>query len=176
MGVSGFARAWLTWEDCGERRSALHELLKRGLHIVEGVEAIHAFSATAEFAGSLRPTQKQDGEDSSFAAIEVKNFLQTVLVFLDSTVCAAGRSGESIFLETGKCFADRILVEAHDGLAIRLLIAGIHQSVQGKRIVLGRGDVFLDESTEHTGLCRIQKDVHGLARMIVTGRAEDAKR
>lgn len=54
VGIAGFTRPWLPRKDRSERRIALHEFLKRGLHVVERVEAIHAFGTAAEFAGSLR--------------------------------------------------------------------------------------------------------------------------
>jgi len=40
--------------------------------------------------------------------------------------------------------ADGRFVEIHGGIAIRFLIAGVDESVQGKWIVFGSGDLFFD--------------------------------
>ena len=77
----------------------------------------------------MRATEQKDSQDSSFAAIEVKDFLQAVFVFLDATIGTAGRSSKAIFLKARERVADRVLVERHHGLAVRFLIAGIDESV-----------------------------------------------
>jgi hypothetical protein len=59
---------------------------------------IHAVGAGAEFAGSLRAAEKQHAENGDLAAVEVKNFLKTMLVFGDAAVGSAGGAGETFLL------------------------------------------------------------------------------
>ncbi len=149
MHVAGFFGAGLAREYGGERGLALAEAVEGGDDVVEGFEAVHAFGAAAEFAGSLRTAEKQHAEDGDLAAVEVENFLQAMFVFSDAAIGAAGGARETFFLQGGECIADGISVERHYGVAIIFLIAGIHEGVEGQRIVIGRGDVFFDERAEN---------------------------
>ena len=96
--VAGFFGAGLAWEYGRKRWLPLAEAVEGGDDIIEGFKAVHAFGAAAEFAGSLRTAKKQHAEDGNLAAVEVENFLQTMLVFSDAAVGATGGSGESFFL------------------------------------------------------------------------------
>jgi hypothetical protein len=58
--------------------------------------------------------------------------------------------------------ADGGFVEIHDRIAIRFLVAGIDERVQGERIVFGSGDFFFDEGAEDAAFDFVQKDVHGV--------------
>jgi hypothetical protein len=51
-------------------------------------------------------------------------------------------------------------VKVRHRLAIVLLVAGIDQRIQGKRVVIRRGDVFFDERAQHTGFSGIQDNIH----------------
>jgi hypothetical protein len=57
--------------------------------------------------------------------------------------------------------ADSGFVEIHDRIAIRFLVAGVYEGVQGERVVLGCGDFFLDESAEDAAVDVVEEDVHG---------------
>ncbi len=58
--------------------------------------------------------------------------------------------------------ADGGFIEVHDGIAVRFLIAGVDERVQGERIVFGSGDLFFDEGTQDPAFDFVQKNVHGL--------------
>ena len=57
MHVARFFSAGLAREHGNERRLALAEAVERRDNVVESLEAIHAFGAAAEFAGSLRAAE-----------------------------------------------------------------------------------------------------------------------
>ena len=58
--------------------------------------------------------------------------------------------------------ADGRFVEIHDRIAVRFLIAGVDESVQGKWIVFGSGDLFFDERAQDPAFDFVQEDVHGV--------------
>ena len=149
MHVTGFFGSGLAREDCGERRLALAKAVERGDDVVEGFEAIHALGAAAKFAGSLRAAKQEDAENGDLAAIEVENFLKAMLVFGDAAIGAAGGSGEAFLLKGRERIAYGIVIESHDRLTVIFLVAGIHQSVQRQGIVIGSGDVFLDQRAKN---------------------------
>src|ERR1700678_1820719 len=102
MHVTRFLRAGLAWEHGCERWLAQAKAVEGGDDIVEGFEAVHAFGAAAEFPRGLRAAQQEHAEDGDLAAVEVKDFLQAVLVLGNAAIGAAGGSGETFFLERGK--------------------------------------------------------------------------
>jgi hypothetical protein len=58
--------------------------------------------------------------------------------------------------------ADGAFVEIHDGIAVRFLVAGVDEGIQGERIVFGSGDLFFDERAQDPAFDFVQKDVHGV--------------
>ena len=124
MHVAGFFCAGLARQDRGEWRLALAEAIECGDDVVEGFEAVHAFGAAAEFAGSLRPAEEKHAEDSDFAAIEVENFLQAMFVLGDPAVGAAGGPARRFSCSVARAH-DGVFVESHHGIAIVFLIAGV---------------------------------------------------
>jgi len=147
--IARFLSAGLARQDRGERRLAPAEAVECRDDIVEGFEAEHAFGAGAEFAGSLWAAEEKHAQDSDLAAVEIENFLQTMFVLSDAAVGAAGRTGETFFLQRGKCVTHGVFLEGHYRVAIVFLVARVYQSVERERIVVGRGDVFFDERAEN---------------------------
>ena len=138
-------------ENACQRRLALGEAVEGGDDVFERFEVIHAVGAAAEFAGSLRSAEKKDADDGDFAAVEVEDLLQAVFEFGDAAVGSAGRAGHAFFLQRGERVADGGFVEGHHRVAIIFLVAGVDQSVERERVVVGSGDVFFDEGAEDAG-------------------------
>ena len=151
MHVAGFLGAGLAWKDRRQGRFALGQAVERGDDVIEGFEVVHAVGAAAEFAGSLRSAEQEDADDGDFAAVEVEDFLQAVLVFGDAAVGAAGGAGQALFLQRGEGVANSGFVEGHHRVAIVFLVAGVDQGVERERVVVGRGDVFFDQGAEDAG-------------------------
>jgi len=152
----------LTRKNFDERRLALHQVLQAGLDGAQVVERMHAFGAGAEFAGSLRAAQEQNAEDGDFVAIEIESFLEAVFVLGDAAVRGADGADQGLSIERMQGLADGGFVESHDRIAVRLLVAGVEESVQGKWVVFGRGDFFFDERAEDPTFDFAEKDVHGV--------------
>jgi hypothetical protein len=121
---------------------------------------MHALRARAEFARRLRTAQKQDTENGDFVAIEVEGFLKAVFVLGDAAVRGADGADEGLAVQRMPRLPDRSLVEIHFGLAVRFLVAGVDEGVQGERVVFGSGDLFFDEGTQDAAFYFVQKDVH----------------
>ena len=130
MQVARFLSAGLARQDGGEWRLALAEAIERRDDIVQGFEAVHAFGAGAQFAGGLRAAEEKHAQDSDLAAVEIENFLQTMFVLSDAAVSAAGRTGETFFLQRSQRVTHRVFLESHDGVAIVFLVARVYQSVE----------------------------------------------
>lgn len=58
--------------------------------------------------------------------------------------------------------ADGGLVESHDGFAVRFLVAGVKEGVEGKRVIFGSGDLLFDEAAEDAAFDFIEENVHDL--------------
>src|SRR5579871_1789753 len=110
---------------------------------------MHALGAAAEFSRRLRTAQQEHAEQRGLGAPEVENFLQAMLILGDAAVGAAGRARQAFIVQILERLANFRLAQLQDGIAIVLLSAGVHQRVQRKRVVVGRGDVFLDQGTQH---------------------------
>jgi hypothetical protein len=151
VGEAGLFGAWLAREDFDQRFGfAGDETLEDGLDVAKLVEFIHALGAGAEFAGGLRAAQEKDADYGDFAAGEVEDFLDAVLVLGNAGVSADG-AGEALGFEAVEGLADFGFVERGDRVAVVLLIAGVDQGVEGERVVLGGGDFFFDEGAEDAG-------------------------
>ena len=141
--VTGFLGAGLAGKNGDEGRVALHQQAKGGVHRLEILKGVHAVGARAQFAGSLRPTKEQDAQQRDFVTVEVKRFIEAVLEFGDTAIRIGG-AHEELIGEGAQRLADGILVKRHNGIAIRLLIAGVQESIKGERIVFRRGDFFFN--------------------------------
>jgi len=160
--VAGFFRAGLTRKDCSEGRFALSKAVEGGSDIVGRLEMVHAISAAAKFPGRLWAAQQEHAHDRTFPAVQVKDLGQAVLVLGDAAVSAAGGTGETLFLQCRKGLADHAFVEGHDWIAIVLLVAGVDQGIQGKRIVVRGGDVFFDQRAEDARFDFSEDESHGV--------------
>ena len=120
----------LARQDRGERRLALAEAVERRDDVVESFEAVHAFGAGAQFAGSLRAAEEKHAQDSDLASVEIENFLQTMFILSDAAVGAAGRTGETFFLQRSQRVTHRVVLESHYRVAIVFLVARVYQSVE----------------------------------------------
>jgi hypothetical protein len=63
---------------------------------------------------------------------------------------------ESEVLEGVQGLANLIFSEIEDWIAAGALVARIDEGVEGKRIVLGRGDLLFDEGAENAKLVRVE--------------------
>ena len=160
MHIAIFLRAWLAGQYAHQRSLALRQPVERRDDVFERVEVIHPLRATAEFAGSLRTAEQQHTHDGDFAAVEVEDLLQAVLVFRDAAVGAARGAGHALLLQGHQRFADSAFVQRHHRVAVVLLVAGVDQSIERQRVVIGRGDVFFDQGAQDAGF-DFSKNVHG---------------
>src|SRR5579885_624547 len=99
MHVARFFCAGLARQDGGQWWFAMRQTVERCDDVVERVEVVHAIGTTPEFSRCLWPAQKKDANDGNFPPVEVKYFLQPVLVFCNPAVGSAGRTGQSFFLK-----------------------------------------------------------------------------
>jgi hypothetical protein len=162
MGIAGFLGAALPGKNFDERGLARHQVLQAGLYSAQVVERVHAFGAAAKFAGRLGTTEQQDTEDGDFVAIEIEGFLEAVFVLRNAAVRGADVASEGLLVERMQGLTNGGFVEIHGRIAVRFLVAGVDEGVQGERVVLGCGDLFFDQGAEDPAFDFIQKDVHGL--------------
>ncbi len=120
------------------------------------VEAVHALGAPAQLGGGLRPAQQQQAEHSDLVTAQVQHVAHAVLKLGDARI----RDGadEAHLAELEERGAHIGLDELHDGLAARLLVAGVQCGVEGERIVLRRVDLFFNQAAEHAGFDGVQLD------------------
>jgi hypothetical protein len=123
-------------------------------------EVAEALGAIAQFAGSLRATKEQFAKDGGFAAGEVEDLLQMVLVFGHAAIGAARWASELLVFETAERVTDLILLEMHHRLTAILLVAGVDKRVKRKRVVLRCGGFLFDERTQNAGFYGSAEDGH----------------
>jgi hypothetical protein len=61
-----------------------------------------------------------------------------------------------------EALADDGFVEIHERIAVRFLVAGIDECVQGKRVVFGGSGLLFDEGAQDATLDFVEEDVHGV--------------
>jgi hypothetical protein len=164
--IAGFLRPRLPCQQLHKRRLSIHQEVEGGVDGVQVVEGIQALGASSQFAGSLRAAEEQNADQGDFVAMEIEDVSEAMLEFGDATI-GRGRTGEALVGKRMECAADCLLVEIHHRLAIGFLVRGVLKSVQGQRIVIGRGDFFFDEATEDAGFDGRKVEVH--ANMIHDG-------
>jgi hypothetical protein len=160
MDETCFLGAGLARKNFGERRVASHEEIERGVDGVEIVELVQALGAGAEFAGRLRAAEKEHAEQGDFVAMEIVGVLEAMLELGDATV-GGGGARKAVLIQRMEGLANGIFVEGCDGVAVRFLVAGVEESVEGERVVLRSGDLFFDEGAEDARFRGCQMDVHG---------------
>src|SRR5690348_2012478 len=67
-----------------QRRLPLAQAIQCGDYVIQRLEAVHAVGAAAQFAWSLRSTQKKHTHDRDLATVEVEDLLQAMLVLGDA--------------------------------------------------------------------------------------------
>src|SRR5262252_9462223 len=151
MHVAAFFGPGLTRKHSDQGRLTMSEAIDGGHDIFQGFEVIHAVGAAAELAWSLRTAQEQNADDCNFPAVEVEDFLKTMLVLRDAAVGTAGGPGHALFLERTESIPNSVFVQRQNRFTIVLLITCVDQRVKRKRVVVGCGDVFLDQRAEDAG-------------------------
>lgn len=127
-----------------------------GGEVIEGEEAV---GAGAEFAWSLRAAEEEEAEQGGLIAAEVEDGAGTVLVLGDACVVHGGDERESFeHVEGG---ADVAFGEVEDGIAAGALVAGVDEGVEREGVLLGRGDLLLDEGAEDAEADGIERIAEG---------------
>lgn len=137
----------------------MHEALQGALHVVEAIKSVHSLGTSTEFSRCLRAAQQEHTQDRNFRTREVEDLLQTVLVLGHAAFSAASRSGQAPVLQRTEGAADCVFVERHNRLTIVLLIARVHQRIQGEGIVVRGGDVLLYQRTQDADFDMVKQQV-----------------
>src|SRR5579884_770316 len=75
-----------------------------------------------------------------------------MLILSDSAIGATRRPSHAPFLKRAERVPNGGFVQSHHRIAIVFLIAGVNQGIEGQRVIVGRGDVFLDQRSEDASL------------------------
>lgn len=160
MRVASFLSAGLARKDSHERRFAFCEALESGLNAFEILECVHAGSASSKFAGCLRPPQEQFANDSDFRPVKIERVLKPMFEFGDAAVACANRAHQRLRFQMIQSSSDFVFFEMQNGIAIRLLVAGVGECIQRERIVFRRGDFFFDERSEYASFGGSESNLH----------------
>jgi len=95
-------------------------------------------------------------------AIKVESLLEAVFVLGDTAVRSADGADQGLAVERMQGLPDSGFVEIHDRIAIRLLIAGVDQGVQGEWVVFSSSDFLFDEGAQDAAFDFVQEDAHGV--------------
>jgi hypothetical protein len=130
LSVTDFARTGLAGKRGHQSGIALCQTLQNREDFRDLFEVVEAFRAIAQFAWSLRTAKEQFADDGGFAAGEVENFLQMVLVFGHAAIGTARRASESLVFEAAERVTDFILLEMHHWLTVTFLVAGVDKGIE----------------------------------------------
>jgi hypothetical protein len=125
----------------------------------ERAERVEPLAAALQLAGSLGAAQEEHGDERELGRHEVECLLEEVAVLRHAAARAAGEARPAAPGELVDGGADLRLVVAHDGLAVRGLVAREPQRVQRERIDVGCRPLLLDQAAEDSELNRV--GVHG---------------
>ena len=167
MGIPSFAGAGLAWENGSEGAGGLvvgficvcaaRQALECGLHSAKVFEGVETVGATAQFARSLRAAQHEQAEHSRLIAAKVEDGADPVLVLGNPGI--ADRSDEPEIFEGMEGLAKVFFGQVENGVATGALVARVKESIERKRIVLWRGDLFFNERPQDAELREIK--LHG---------------
>lgn len=124
------------------------EALKGAGDDIEVFEGVEASRVLAQFAASLRAAQEEGSEDGEFAAREVPLLGDAVAVFFDPAAGFVDEGGEAAVAQGVERGEGGGVVVGDHRVAVALLVARVHEGVERKRIVFGRGKVFLDQRAQ----------------------------
>ena len=175
VGVAVFAGAGLAGQQDGERAGgggvvgggaggilrgggAGGQAVEGGEDGVDAVEGVEAVGTAAELAGGLRAAEDEEAEEGDLVAAEVEDGAEAVLVLGNAGV--ADRGDDVEVFEGVEGLANLVLGEIEDGIAAGALVAGADKRVERERIVLGGGDLLLDERAEDAELDGIEGRKH----------------
>ena len=119
------------------------------LDVVQRRDRGHALGPGLKLAGRLRAAEQEHGEDRELLAAEAKCLLGQVAVLDGTAAVPACQPGQAIQAQALRRLADGGLVVGGDRIAIGRLVARKPQTVQGQRVLIGRGPALLDETPEH---------------------------
>ena len=118
---------------------------------------MEALGAAAKFAGGLGAAEHEEAEDGGLISPEIENCPDPVLVFGDASISDRGNKGK--ILKRVEGLTNFFFGQIEHRVAARALIACIQERVEGKRIVLGSGDLFFDEGAKDSEL--VGGELHG---------------
>ena len=146
--VAGFFGAGFTRQNFDHRRFPAGKEIQGRVHGLKILERIHTFRARAQFAGSLRSTEKQNAQHRDFMAVKIVELIEPVLILGDARIAPCG-TRQRLIGERAKSVANSILFKGHDRFAIRFLIAGVQERIKREWIVFGSGDFFFDQRSKN---------------------------
>jgi hypothetical protein len=138
---------------------------------------VHALDARAQLARLLRPAQQQLGQHGDLRRLELELGVDLVAVLLHALAGELHEVHEARDAQAQDGVGHLALGHGHQRVAVVLLVAARGESVEAQRVLLGRGELLLDEDAQHAGFEGLELDVgHGrmLARPIAPTAAHPA--
>lgn len=148
-----------TFELHGERlRFAFGEAAERIEDRVEIRERVEALGARAQFAGRLRAAQQKHGDHGLLAAPQAEALDEAVAVSDDAAARFGQRVDPAPLLKLAERGQDGGFVVIGDRFAVRLLVAGGDQRVEGEGVIFGSRKIFFRQRAQHTDLYVIEAE------------------
>ena len=150
MHVAVFALTRAARQPHGHRGVVGGQAVELVAHIVEIVEAVQALTAGVQFGQGLRAAKQQQAQQDPLCCGHMQRRVEPVRPTLGAGAVFA--AGQSALFQMAQGLADPARIEFHYRSTAGLLIAGRHGRIQGQRVGLGRGGLFLDQAAEHARL------------------------
>src|SRR5687767_14717078 len=95
-------------------------------------------SPIPNLAGSLRSSQHQLAEKCDLAPAEIQHLSETMQVLGNPAAASGSFRRKLLIAQRLDGLSYQLFVVGDDGIAVRFLVACEHESIQRKRIILGR--------------------------------------
>ena len=118
---------------------------------------MEAARAPANLADGLRAAQHQHTEGGQLRRRQLEDLTRHVLVLRHAALAPVEDVDEVLPPQRVYRLLDRPLVIVNRGVAVRDLVARVHQRVQRQRVVVGRRQLLLDERADDAHLHLVQK-------------------
>jgi hypothetical protein len=113
-----------------QRRLARHQFLQSRLHVAQLLKMMQPLPPPAYLPRRLCPAQQQHAQNRNLRPRKIESLAQAVLVLPHPAIIRIRRPRQFQITQAAQSRRHRLFVKIHDRLAIRLLVASIHQRMQ----------------------------------------------
>ncbi len=128
------------------------QFLQYGLHLRQLVEGVHAIGASSQFSHRLWTPHHELAQHRRLCRTQAHGLVEHVAMFGNPLIGTGYDPYQTLVPHRLQSAGDHLVIKLDDGIAIRLLIAGIGQGIERHRVIFRCRRPFLDQGAEDSFL------------------------